>query len=175
MDVRDVIENKDYNEVVNLAEMETNNVDDPIFKTFSVTLFFQGCDKDCKGCHNPQFRDRKLIYSIPLDFIYNYISIRNNLVDSIVFCGGEPLLQEDKVIKIAKKFPGFRKILYTGYGFTSPQNSLSNELLQCIDAVIDGEYKDELKTGGFPASSNQRVYVKNKFDRWKLWKEDIND
>ncbi|MBQ3727244.1 MAG: 4Fe-4S cluster-binding domain-containing protein, partial [Selenomonadaceae bacterium] len=65
------------------------------------TIFFQGCTRNCRGCHNPQTHD--------LDggiLVTTYEIIRemakNSLASGITLTGGEPLLQLDAAIEIAK-------------------------------------------------------------------------
>jgi len=88
------------------------------------------------------------------------------LVDSIVFLGGDfgYYPQELRLISEAvKKQFNKRCVLYTG--FTLEQ--LRPEVLDFIDVVVDGKYKRELHRDGFPASSNQRLWLKV----GKVWKQ----
>jgi len=48
------------------------------------------------------------------------------------------------------------KVLYTGRKY----EEIKPELRDLFDIIVDGPYVEELKTGGFPASSNQRVIRK---------------
>lgn len=69
----------------------------------AAVIFTQGCNFRCPYCHNPE-----LVYPefftepIPFDSIFNFLKERRGLLDGVVFCGGEPTLQEDLLNKILR-------------------------------------------------------------------------
>lgn len=155
----------EHEQQINLGGIETNTVDDPIFENISVTLFFQGCDRRCDGCHNPQFQDKSIELFTPLDFVFDFIDMRMDIAGSLIFCGGEPMLQQDVLQTIASKYYGrMKNILYTGLS----AHHIPFDVYRYLDAIVDGPYVKELK-GTFPASTNQMVYIKNEYGNFFPW------
>jgi pyruvate-formate lyase-activating enzyme len=163
-------EHRRRHEYANIGGIEINTADDPIFNTISVTIFFQGCNKKCEDCHNPQFQDKSLSAKTSMDFIYDFIDRRSEIVGSVVFCGGEPMLQKDIVLEIADTyFNKLKTILYTGFFYWQVPYYLCKRL----DAVIAGPYDKTLhKDGAFPASSNQKVWWRDNGE-WVQYKPNL--
>ena len=119
----------------NISSIETFGlVDGPGIR---VVIFFQGCNLRCKFCHNPETWssvDNKL-YTLDelVEFILRYKSYYKT-TGGVTFSGGEPLLQADKLIILAKKLKqnGINIALDTcGVG----KGDIDN-LLNYIDLVI---------------------------------------
>lgn len=150
-----------------IPEIGFSFIDHP-FRKPSLLLFFCGCYRNCKGCQSPELQnpnnsDCIEISVYQLEKILNYyLSNYNNKINSLVICGGEPLLYTDFLIslldKIKEKYPNLEIVLYTGFKF----EDISDNLKKYLDFIIDGEYREDLKTYSFPASANQRVFYKNK-------------
>lgn len=119
------------------------------------SLFFQGCNFNCKGCHNPQFQDTDGGFIVDTDEIIKLISSRISWYTAIAFLGGEPLLQKEPVLLLAKEFKklGLETWLYTGF----EGSSLSKDILDAFDVIVAGRFIQEQATGGFPSSSNQII------------------
>lgn len=131
-----------------------------------LTVFFQGCLHNCDGCHNPTTHDINGGYLVSVDEIISKI-LSNPLLSGVTFSGGEPLLQIDNCINLAKKIKemNLNIILYTGYNFEEIiklQNG--KELLKYIDYVIDGKYIKEKRSLElkYRGSSNQRIINVNR-------------
>lgn len=134
-------------------------------------IYFAGCDRDCKGCHNPELQDRNNGKEVDIDIIK--IEIQNNkLIDTVVFGGGEPLNQYEALRELAKfaKANGLKVWIYTGYSFSElcniyeikwGQNSIS-ELLDYFDVLVCGAYEQDNANEDyvFLASSNQEIWAK---------------
>jgi pyruvate formate lyase activating enzyme len=62
----------------------------------AAVIFTQGCNFRCPYCHNPHlvYPER---FTAPLNFddILEFLKKRRGLLDGVVFCGGEPTIQED--------------------------------------------------------------------------------
>jgi pyruvate formate lyase activating enzyme len=62
----------------------------------AAVIFTVGCTFRCRYCHNP-----RLVYpelygeTVPLEKIMSLLERRRGLLDGVVFCGGEPTMQED--------------------------------------------------------------------------------
>jgi anaerobic ribonucleoside-triphosphate reductase activating protein len=126
----------------------------------SLNIFFAGCRKQpkCRNCHNPDLWVQKEEDVMTLEHLCRGLlteCVNNGLITHIVFVGGEPLDQPKALFHAANyaKSLGLTTWLYTGY----PYNYVPTNIKGVMDVVVAGEYIDELKTGGFPGSSNQKV------------------
>lgn len=61
----------------------------------AVVVFCQGCPWRCKYCHNKHLRPLTSNDGLPWDDVVELIKARKNFIDSVVFSGGEPLVQND--------------------------------------------------------------------------------
>lgn len=137
-----------------------------------LTIFMQGCLNNCKGCHNPQSipMDGGTFYSV--DELLEKITA-NPLLSGVTFSGGEPLLQAEGLIPLAKKIIelGLDIIIYTGYTFEEILSGLDSKedhpifneyvlrLLKLSHMLIDGPYVDAERSLvlQFRGSKNQRI------------------
>ena len=80
----------------------------------SAVVFCQGCPIRCVYCHNPDFQDVEKAGSIPVDELLKFLDSRKDLLDAVVFSGGEPLMQKNicEAIK-AVKDKGFSVGIHT--------------------------------------------------------------
>ena len=69
----------------------------------------------------------------------------------------------EKALKLLKEFiPFFEVVLYTGFLF----EKVSNNLKERVDMIVDGKYREGLRTEKFFASFNQKVWMKEN-EKWK--------
>jgi pyruvate formate lyase activating enzyme len=62
----------------------------------AAVIFTQGCNFRCPYCHNPELvYPEMFVETIPLDYVFDFLQERKGLLDGVVFCGGEPTLQEE--------------------------------------------------------------------------------
>ena len=102
------------------------------------TVFMQGCEHGCKGCHNPETHD---------------------------LGGGDPLLQAEQCRDIAEalKSSGLDIWLYSGFTFdevvSGKAGEAAREVLDFIDVMVDGRFIESLKSEEhiWRGSSNQRL------------------
>lgn len=122
-------------------------------------IFFQGCDKDCDGCHNPESRSLDGGYFESIDSILKTID-GNPLLRGITLSGGEPLLQATEILPLVKEIKkrNLEIALYTGDIFEEITGE-KLELIKEVDIVIDGPFMKSKKdlTLSFRGSSNQRI------------------
>ena len=80
-------------------------------------------------------------------------------IEGLTISGGEPFLQDKalhELIQLLRNEKDLGVIMYTGYRLEDLADSL---LIQDIDVLIDGEYKEELNDGfSLRGSSNQRIH-----------------
>lgn len=123
----------------------------------SLVIYFQGCSRGCHGCHNPDLQKKSGGRTMTVEDIIKYINQYKDWYSAVVFQGGEPLEQDlaelmELTYKIKEEL-GLEVWLYTGYEY----KDIPFPLNVYADVIIAGGFVEKLKTGGFPASSNQRV------------------
>ncbi len=131
-------------------------VDGPGLRT---SIYFAGCEHKCLDCHNPQSWNAKAGVSMAVDDVMKQI-IENDF--NVTFSGGDPMLQVDNLIELAKRVKSIGKNIwcYTGYTYEEVLNSSKlKTILPYIDVLVDGRYEKELRDTEllFRGSSNQRL------------------
>jgi len=141
-----------------IARICTSFIDVP--DKISIAIYFSGCSLRCKDCQNQELWDKSSGEKKFLSEILQKID-DHPLAQAVVFLGGEPTDQTPFLEELCQKIKNKEKVLYTGREF----EVLSKNLLENLDMIICGPYKSELHVGGWPASSNQRVFTK-KGTKW---------
>lgn len=128
-------------------------------------IWTQGCSHNCKGCHNPETHDFNGGTLVEIEDIKK--ELKNlKIQDGITLSGGDPFMQPDACLEIAKfaKKIGLNVWTYTGFTFDQLKTlgrtkSVIIELLKNIDVLIDGKFVLEEKTYEAPyrGSKNQRI------------------
>ena len=118
-------------------------------------IFFQGCSIHCKNCHNPELWDFSGGYETTTEEIVRYIEERKDWFQAVAIMGGEPLDQQRACLEllVALKKLNIEIWLYTGYR----AGEFLTIFMDFCDVVVAGPYEEDLRTGSFPASSNQIV------------------
>lgn len=135
-----------------------------------MVIFFQGCDKNCQGCFNPDTHSFETtgLYS-PADIFKKYPPSN---IEGITISGGEPFLQPDgllKLLKTAKENFNLSTVVYTGFAYKGLKQK--PECLPClkfIDVLIDGSYEETKKEPSLLArgSTNQRLcFLSSRYKR----------
>ena len=136
----------------------------------SVEIFVQGCSRKCKGCHNPETWDfkggEKHDVITFLSELRSKIDKFGDLITDIYISGGDLLCLPDHEANLFSDFVRTyfhdKKLwLYTGCNDTE-EDPLPVWIWEIYDVIKCGSYREDLKQEGFPASSNQRIYRKNK-------------
>jgi len=68
----------------------------------SFVVFFGGCDFRCRYCFVPQFLDFKNEYLVDLKEVKKAIKAGSQIVDNVLFTGGEPCLQREALVELAR-------------------------------------------------------------------------
>lgn len=124
------------------------------------TIWFQGCNHNCKSCHNPSTHSFIAGKDVYIDDIKKeiYQLSELNFYDGITFSGGDPLYQIDALYELTKyaKELGFNIWVYTGFIF---ENIPHKEKLKYIDVLVDGPFILEQKSFNdkYKGSLNQRL------------------
>ncbi len=127
-----------------------------------LAIFFQGCVKHCKGCHNPgswpMYGGKKTDTEV-----FKKIMSSDPLLAGITLSGGEPFLQPVAALDLAQ-FAHSRNLTvwcYSGYTFEEIREWECNrkQLLQEIDVLVDGPFEMDKRSLDIPwrGSTNQRL------------------
>ena len=139
-----------------------------------VSLFVQGCSRQCKGCHNPETWDfeggRKYTVETQQEILEALCA--NGIQRNLCIMGGEPLYPanlpylESLIFSAKRQNENIKIYLWTGYKFEEAFETI--EWLG-VDYVIDGPYEEDLRDISLKwrGSSNQNIYEKNR--KYKLW------
>lgn len=140
-----------------------------------VTLFVQGCNHHCPGCHNPQTWDPNAGQPFTEETLNELIELlRPDYIQGLTLTGGDPLYPENREIisdiiyKVLVEFGDKKDIwMWTGYTYEellSQINPLNENddidmILNLIDVLVDGQYIESKRDISLPymGSSNQRV------------------
>ena len=129
-----------------------------------VSIFMQGCTFNCKNCFNQETHDFNGGKEFTDDTINEVLNLcDNDTIKGLSILGGEPLHPHniEGTTKLAKefkeKFPNKNLWIWTGFSFD--KDLKDKEVLNYVDVLVDGQYKDELHDPKlkWKGSSNQRV------------------
>ena len=104
-------------------------------------IFMQGCLRRCEGCHNPNTHKLTDGNVIDTEELLRRIETRRKILSGITLTGGEPLLQFDAALELARgaKSLGLNVWLYTGYRYEE-LTPAADALLNHVDVLVDGEF-----------------------------------
>lgn len=129
-----------------------------------VSIFMQGCGFHCKNCFNPETWDFTKGNEFNQDTIDEVLKLCDQShIKGLSILGGEPLHPNniEGTTRLAKafkeKYPD--KNVWVWSGFRFDEDLQGKDVLNYIDVLVDGQYKDELHdfTLKWRGSSNQRV------------------
>ncbi|UVX69130.1 MAG: 4Fe-4S single cluster domain protein [Bacteriophage sp.] len=133
--------------------------------SMALTIYFQGCNLKCEGCHNPslqpftggiEYTPIRLLYELDTDYDLSQY-------DTVCLLGGEPLLQHKSSLidliyylyKIGKKV-----WLYTGFEYDKVP-SFVKDWCYCVKAGAYDPVNYPPIEGAKLASANQAYYYKD--------------
>lgn len=128
-------------------------------------IWFQGCSHNCPGCHNPETHDFKAGYEVDLEEVKDWIR-ELEFQQGVTFSGGDPMMQIDALVELAKVVHECNMNVWVYTGFTyeellkmSEKNARYIDALNEIDVLVDGKFVLSKKSFdvAFRGSSNQRI------------------
>ncbi len=124
-------------------------------------IWFQGCERDCLGCHNKKTQDPKGGFTSEISVIIDELT-HKKMLSGITISGGKPFNQKEALLTIVRmlKKAGLSIWVYTGYYYEELLNDQTNQLiLSYIDVLVDGPFTLSLRDLQlhFRGSSNQRL------------------
>lgn len=147
---------------IRLFGTATDSIVDGVGLRFAV--FTQGCPHRCEGCHNPESHAMDGGYEAKIADVVAEIAA-NKLIGGVTLSGGDPLMQSEASLELARqvKALGLNLWLYSGFLYedisAGKLGEAAVELLEYCDVLVDGPFVQnlhhyELRWKG---SSNQRV------------------
>ncbi len=130
-----------------------------------LVVFFQGCDRGCPGCFNPDThsKEARTLYT-PEDLLKEYLKGPADPVEGLTVSGGEPFMQSaglGRLLYLART-RGLSTLVYTGYLIEELRADPDMaSALEYIDVLIDGPFIEGMKEPTLLArgSVNQRVHL----------------
>lgn len=132
-----------------------------------------GCRHHCKGCFNPETWDFKYGKPYTQETEEELLGLlAPDYIKGLTLLGGEPFEPENQGVltallkRVRTLYPEKDIWCYTGYLYDvdlaeggKVHTEVTDEMLSCIDVLVDGEFVEELKdaTLVFRGSSNQRI------------------
>ena len=143
------------------------------------SVFVSGCRHHCPGCFNAVAWD--FAYGQPFDKTVRnevFASCQPDYIAGLSLLGGEPFEPENQrellplLREVKAKYPGKTIWCFTGFRLDDelladgsyPRCEATDEMLACIDVLVDGRFMKELKDISlqFRGSRNQRVIDMNR-------------
>ena len=113
-----------------------------------VSIFMQGCMFNCKNCFNPEthdFNGGREFSDATIERVLELCS--NDYIVGLSILGGEPMHPKniEGTTKLAKAFKDRypNKNIWVWTGFLYDKDLFDKEILNYIDVLVDGQYKDE--------------------------------
>jgi anaerobic ribonucleoside-triphosphate reductase activating protein len=130
---------------------------------FRYTVFVQGCDFRCPGCHNARLQSFEGGRETPVSELLRDI-MANPLLDGLTLSGGDPFTQAEACAGLAKKVRalGLSVVTFTGYlweDLLAPGREDWLRLIEASDIIVDGPFIMEKRDLDlrFRGSANQRL------------------
>lgn len=122
-------------------------------------IWVQGCSRHCRGCFLPGTWSFAPRLERTVESLLRQIAADSRL-EGVTILGGEPFEQPAELLALLRgvKEMGHSSIVFTGY--TISELSHCKEILDHIDVLVDGPYREELRSFAVPmiGSSNQKFH-----------------
>ena len=138
-----------------------------------VTLFVSGCTNRCEGCFQPQTWDFQYGQPFTAEIEEKILKLLEpDYINGLTILGGEPFEPCNQrailpfVKRVRERYPKKNVWAFSGFTFEElqtegsyPRCDVTDELLGCIDVLVDGRFEIEKKNIRlkFRGSENQRI------------------
>ena len=130
-------------------------------------VWFQGCRRKCKGCHNPESWDFNAGVEVDTDYVKSKLRTFRGQA-GLTLSGGEPMWQAEaalELVRFAKEEMGWDVWAFSGFKLDDIKHGRDGatpkmwELACELDAIIEGEFilAQRDLTLKFRGSKNQRL------------------
>jgi anaerobic ribonucleoside-triphosphate reductase activating protein len=128
-------------------------------------VFTQGCPHHCPGCHNPETWDPEAGEPVEVRELLDRIK-EGKLLKGVTVSGGEPFLQAEALVELARgvRDLGLDLVVYTGFAFEELRELARSrpayrDLLILTSILVDGPYLEAERdlALAFRGSRNQRL------------------
>ena len=128
------------------------------FGKLSAVIFFGGCDFRCRYCYNPEMLESRQEFLTDLKVITSEIKKHEDMIESVIFSGGEPCLQRMALITLAKHFKS--KELKVGIDTNGSKPNVIRELLslELLD-FISLDIKSPFSNDVFSRVTNSKTFL----------------
>ena len=130
---------------------------------FRLAVFTQGCPHHCPGCHNPETHDSQGGHDADTAEIIAVMQ-KNPLLAGVTLTGGEPMMQPQACLELARAAHAAGKNVwcYTGFTFETLLKEADPQrlaLLRETDVLVDGPFLLAQRSLDvrFRGSRNQRL------------------
>ena len=130
---------------------------------FRLAVFTQGCPHHCPGCHNPETHDSQGGHDADTAEIIVAMQ-KNPLLAGVTLTGGEPMMQPQACLELARAAHAAGKNVwcYTGFTFETLLQEADPQrlaLLRETDVLVDGPFLLAQRSLDvrFRGSRNQRL------------------
>ncbi|MDP7140734.1 MAG: anaerobic ribonucleoside-triphosphate reductase activating protein [Candidatus Woesearchaeota archaeon] len=143
------------------------------FGKLSAVIFFGGCDFRCRYCYNPEMLESRQEFLTDLKVITSEIKKHEDMIESVIFSGGEPCLQRMALITLAKHFKS--KELKVGIDTNGSKPNVIRELLslELLD-FISLDIKSPFSNDVFSRVTNSKTFFTKTEEIMDGIKETIN-
>lgn len=152
-----------------LSIIAGTSVDGPGLRT---SIYFAGCTHHCPECHNQQSWNPDGGIEMTIAEILARIEEEDF---PVTFSGGDPLMQIEALLPLAKAIKAEHRNLWCYTGYTIEQilsHSHLRPILDHIDVLVDGPFLKEQRDISlkFKGSANQRIIdvTESKFPALKI-------
>jgi len=143
------------------------------FGKLSSVVFFGGCDFRCRYCYAPELLESKQEFLTDIKLIINEIKKHKNLIEAVVFSGGEPCLQRLALVTLAKYFKSHG--LKIGLDTNGSKPNVIRELLSLgLVDFVSLDMKSSLDTEVFSNVTKSKTFFTAADDITKNIKETLN-
>lgn len=126
-------------------------------KSSCITIYLSGCDFRCPNCNTPELTDFKQEHISNILDIKREINRQASFSQTIVFSGGEPCLQRQALLSLARhsKEAGLEVGIQTnGTKPETIQSLIRENLLDFIEMDLKAPFDDEKRFEGMTFSKN---------------------